>query len=621
MNTTDLRAVPFTHARVAGDFWGPRIETNRRVTIPFAFGKCRETPRVENFANAGRALRGEPHGPFVGIRFDDSDVYKVIEGAAYSLATHPDAELDASLDELIATIAAAQEPDGYLFTCRTIDPDNLPRDVKPERWSFLRHSHELYNLGHLYEAAAAHFRATGKRSLLNVAIKSAELVLKEFNEKARRDPPGHEEIELGLAKLFGVTGDRRYLDAADFFLACRGRHEGRESYGSYSQDHAPAAEQSEAVGHAVRAGYLYAGMADVAALAGKPDYLAAVTRIFGDIVSTKLALTGGIGARHEGEAFGDPFELPNAESYNETCAAISLVYVAHRLFLATGMPGALDVLERTLYNGLLSGVSLDGDKFFYVNPLAADGEMKFNAGSFGRQEWFGTSCCPGNLARFLPSLAGYAYAADAEGIYVNLYAEGGATVEVGGVNVEVEQRTRYPWDGAVRLTVSPDAPAEFEVRLRIPGWATGRPVPSDLYRFSDEVSEPWALSVNGEPQSPAVEEGYAILRRGWKAGDTIDLALPMPVRRVVADDRVEADRGRVALQRGPLVYCFEGVDHPGKKLEDLRLPDDLDLAPQHRPDLLGGVMILTGGGLRAVPYYAWNHRGAGEMAVWLRRAE
>jgi DUF1680 family protein len=489
----------------------------------------------------------------------------------------------------------------------------------------------------MYEAAVAHFQATGKRTFLDVAIRNADLVAEVFGPGRLMNPPGHQEIEIGLVKLYRVTGDRKYLDLAQFFLDQRGNAEGHALYGLYNQDHLPVTEQTEAVGHAVRAGYMYAGMADVAALTGRTDYVDAIGRLWENVVGRRMYLTGGIGSRRQGEAFGDDYELPNRTAYTETCAAIANAMWNHRLFLLHGDAKYADVLERVLYNGFLAGISLEGNTFFYPNPLEADGVTAFNHGSVLRQPWFGCSCCPSNVVRFLPSLLGYAYARRGEDLYVNLYAAGAAETEVAGTPVRVAQDTRYPWDGAVRLTVTPETPANFALRLRIPGWAQGRPVPGELYTYLDAAAEPFALAVNGEAVDPAMERGYAVLRREWKAGDTVELRLPMPVRRVLCHEAVEDNRGMVALERGPVVYCAEGVDNAGQVF-NLVLDDTAALKPEHRADLLGGVTVLRGtaravrradeGGLEAadhpftaVPYHAWAHRGAGPMAVWLARSD
>ena len=634
VNDYPIQPVPFTRVKVDAGFWGPRVETNRRVTVNTCLQRCGESGRLANFAKAG----GRLEGGFEGIYFNDSDVFKVIEGAAYTLAGAPDPKLEAALDAIIADIALAQEDDGYLYTARTINDPKYDFPGKPARWSHLRGGHELYNVGHMYEAAVAHFQATGKRTLLDIAIKNADLIAKTFGPGPDQlhDVPGHEEIEIGLVKLYRATGEQRYLDLAKYFLDQRGNQTSRgELYGEYWQDHLPVTEQAEAVGHAVRAGYLYSGMADVAALTGDAAYRAALDRLWDDVVSHKLYLTGGIGARRQGEAFGDAYELPNRSAYAETCAAIANALWNHRMFLLTGDGQYIDVLERVIYNGFLSGVSLAGDTFFYPNPLEHDGDSKFNMGASGRSPWFNCSCCPVNVVRFVPSIAGLAYAVRDDVAYVNLYFNGTAKLQVDGQSLDIQQRTQYPWDGSIRLELQLEQPTEFGLRLRIPGWARGKPVPSDLYRYADAESTPIELTVNNAPVGIEVHDGYAVLRREWQPGDRVELHLPLPIRRVLCHHQVAANRGRVALERGPLVYCVEGADHDGRAL-NLVLPDDAGLSSTHRADLLGGVTVIQGEALAvtgfdrgypvmqprpltAIPYYAWCHRGPGEMAVWLPR--
>jgi DUF1680 family protein len=624
-----ITALPFTAVRIDDAFWSPRIETNRRVTVPYDFQKCEETGRIANFAKAA----GQQPGAHEGIFFNDSDVFKVIEGAAYALMLHPDPDLDAYLDRLIALIAAAQEEDGYLYTARTIaernnTPDALHADREGlARWSNLRINHELYNVGHLYEAAAAHYQATGKRALLDVARKNADLIDRVFGPGKRRDVPGHQEIELGLVKLYLVTGEARYLALAKFFLDERGQADGHALYGAYAQDHRPVVAQEEAVGHAVRAGYMYAGMADVAALTGAQPYIDAIDTIWQDVVARKLYLTGGIGARHEGEAFGDAYELPNHTAYNETCAAIANIYWNQRLFQLHGHAKYIDVLERSLYNGFLAGVDFGGDRFFYVNPLAFDGEHRFNRDdSRERMPWFNCSCCPTNVVRLFPALGGYIYAQQDDRLYVNLFIASQTSLTLGGAQVTVAQKTDYPWSGAVHIQVDPDQPARFALGVRVPGWAQGMPVPSDLYHYVDgqEQDEAVRLTVNGETAPLHLQHGYAWIERAWQAGDMVELHLPMPVRRVESHAAVAENRGKVAVERGPLVYCLEGIDNDGHVL-DRTLPGDASFSVDWQPDLLHGVQVLRarsdGDELHFVPYYAWGHRGVGEMVVWVERAE
>jgi len=620
-----ITPLPFTVVQIDDSFWSPRIETNRRVTVPYDFQKCEETGRIANFAVAA----GRQAGAHEGIFFNDSDVFKVIEGAAYALMLHPDAELDAYLDQLIELIAAAQEEDGYLYTARTIAERNgTPEALKADRegltrWSNLRVNHEFYNVGHLYEAAAAHCQATGKRTLLDVALKNADLIDRVFGPGKRRDVPGHQEIELGLVKLYLITGEQRYLDLAKFFLDERGQPDGHTLYGAYAQDHLPVVAQAEAVGHAVRAGYMYAGMADVAALTGEQRYIAAIDAIWQDVVARKLYLTGGIGARHEGEAFGDAFELPNHTAYNETCAAIANIYWNQRLFQLHGHARYMDVLERSLYNGFLSGVDFGGDRFFYVNPLAFDGDYRFNRDdSRERMPWFNCSCCPTNVVRLFPALGGYLYAQAGSRFYVNLFVSSQTTFRVEETPVTLTQATNYPWSGAVQLTVDPAQAQHFALGVRIPGWAQGEPVPSDLYSYLDTPAGELRLTVNGAQIPLLIQDGYAWIERVWVPGDVVDLLLPMSVRRVESHAAVTENRGKVAIERGPLVYCLEGIDNDGHAL-DRALADTASLRVDWQPDLLHGVNTVcaqyAAGDLIFVPYYAWGHRGLGEMTVWMTR--
>ncbi len=622
-----LSPVLFTEVKLVDEFWAPRIETNRAVTIPFAFKQCETTGRIANFEIAA----GLKEGSFcTKYPFDDSDVFKVIEGASYALMTHPDPGLEKYVDELIAKIAAAQEDDGYLYTARTIDPAHPPVDwVGKERWSNLYMSHELYNLGHLYEAAVAHYRATGKKNLLNVALKSADLILNVFGPGKRHDVPGHQEIEIGLVKLYRLTGKKKYLELANFFLAERGNAKERKLYGEYSQDHKPVSQQAEAVGHAVRATYMYSGMADVAALTGDRAYLEALDKLWENIVFKKMYITGGIGAAGGIEGFGPDYELPNASAYCETCASIGFVLWNHRMFLLTGESKHIDILERTLYNALLSGIGLSGDLFFYPNPLASFGQHR-------RSPWFNCACCPSNVTRFIPQVPGFMYATRDDALYVNLYAAGNASMNFRGQKIRVEQETRYPWEGKVMVSFALERPAEFSLLLRIPGWALGKPVPGDLYRYLDEEKSPIALRANGQEIELEISQGYAVVRRAWKSGDVVELDVPMPVRRVVAHQAVKSDEGRVALERGPLVYCAEWPDNNGLA-SNLVLPDEATLESEKRDGLLNGVFVVKGGAaalregrmagsvesisreFTAIPYYAWAHRGEGEMAVWLAR--
>jgi DUF1680 family protein len=631
-----VKPVPFTAVHVNDGFWAPRIEVNRTVTIPAAFAQDEKTGRLDNFIRAAKALRKEAFEDHKapGYPFDDTDIYKVIEGASYSLSVHPDPQLDKYIDGLIEHVAAAQEPDGYLYTARTIDPLNPHRWSGTQRWVLEGvNSHELYDLGHLYEAAVAHYQATGKRTLLDIALKTADLLDKTFGPGKQSIWPGHQIVEMGLAKLYRSTGDARYLNLARFMLDERGPDSKEEGAGApYTQAHKKVVDQTEAVGHAVRATYMYSGMADVGALAGDMRYVNAIDKIWEDVAGKKLYITGGIGARATGEAFGAAYELPNMTAYNETCAAVGNDYWNHRLFLLHADAKYIDVMERTLYNGLISGVSLKGDTFFYPNRLEDNGRDE-------RSPWFGVACCPGNITRFMASVPGYVYAQRDDNLWVNLFMGSSADVKMdNGRTVKMTQVTRYPWDGDVKMTVSPDQAAALTIHVRIPGWARNEPVPSDLYRYTDKSNEQAVVKVNGKAVPMQLDKGYVSIARTWKAGDSIELSLPMPVRRVVANQQVEADRGRVALQRGPIVFAAEGADNPNGQVRNLMLADSQRLVAEYKPDMLKGVTVIktravalaydasgkltkSEEAITAIPYYSWANRGKNQMIVWFPTSE
>lgn len=615
-----IQEVPFTQVHIEDQFWSPRIETNRTVSIPSAFKECEKNGRFDNFALAAGMIKGEHQGDF---SFDDTDPYKVIEGASYSLAVKYDPKLDHYLDSVITIIAAAQEPDGYLTTCVTNKCTRLSGWWGSSRWEKIN-SHELYNSGHLYEAAVAHYRATGKRTLLDVAIKNADLVCQVFgpNEGQKHVPSGHPIIEMALAKLYKVTGDEKYLNMAKYFVEETGRGTDGHRLNAYSQDHKPILQQDEIVGHAVRAGYLYSGVADVAALTHDTAYFHALTRLWENLVSKKLFITGGMGSRPQGEGFGPNYELNNHTNYCETCASIANVYWNYRMFLATGEAKYMDVLERALYNGVISGVSLSGDKFFYDNPLESMGEHE-------RQRWFGCACCPGNVTRFMASVSNYVYATQGNDIYVNLYIQGKSEMKTADNQVQLVQTTGYPWEGKVSIQVKPEKESEFAIRLRIPGWLQSTPVASDLYAYT-APAEKYTLKVNGSTVKPAEGDGYATIVRTWKPDDVIELELPMEVRRVKANDQVEDDRGMLAMERGPIVYCLEGIDQPDSVVFNKFIPADAKIDVTFDANLLKGVMVLSGTAkevakdgsikdvpFKAVPYSTWNNRGAGQMEVWV----
>jgi len=624
-----IKPVSFTQVHVDDVFWAPKMETNRTVTVPFALDKNEETGRVDNFRKAGGLMKGA----FQGKRYNDSDVFKVMEAASYTLMLHSDNGLKKRLDNLIFIIGKAQEADGYIYTNRTIDPLHPAPGAGKERWSNLRVSHEFYNVGHMYEAAAAHYLATGERSFLDIAVKNADLLVRTFGPGKKRAFPGHQEIEIGLSKLYRATGNRAYLELAKFFLDERGHYFQGERHAvddpfavydgdEYMQNHKPALEQDQAVGHAVRAMYMYAGMADVAALGGYPEYVKAIDRLWDDVVGRKMYVTGGVGSRSGTEGFGDPYELPNRTAYTETCASVGNALWQQRLFLLHGESKYADVLERVMYNGLISGVSLDGMAFFYQNPLEFNGKTKLYQGQVVRAPWFEVSCCPPNICRFLPSVPGYVYAVKEDTLFVNLFIGGRADVEIDGVTASLKQETRYPWDGAVKIAVDPERQKIFTLAVRIPGWARNEPVPSDLYRFADTSAAVPSLKVNGRAADIELKKGYALIRRAWSKGDTVELDLPMPVRRVIAHPSVQADAGRMALQRGPLVYCAEGIDNGGTAIS-LVIPEKAAFAPEFRADLLKGVVVLKGKAagrdVTLIPYYAWANRGPGEMQVWFKQ--
>lgn len=615
--------VPFTSVKVSDSFWGQRLKASREVTIPLAFSKCEETGRYRNFELAAHP---SDTTKVTGYSFDDTDVYKTIEGASYSLQTYPDKQLAHYMDSVLDIVAAAQEPDGYLYTARTMNPKHPHEWAGSKRWEKVEElSHEFYNLGHMVEGAIAHYQATGSRKFLDIAIRYADCVCREIGDGEGQvvRVPGHQIAEMALAKLYLVTGDQKYLDQAKFFLDKRGYTSRKDEY---SQAHKPVIEQDEAVGHAVRAAYMYAGMADVAALTGDTSYVHAIDRIWDNIVSKKLYITGGIGATNQGEAFGKNYELPNMSAYCETCAAIGNVYVNYRLFLLHGDAKYYDVLERTLYNGLISGVSLDGGGFFYPNPLESMGQHQ-------RQPWFGCACCPSNICRFIPSLPGYVYAVKDTQVYVNLFMGNEAELKVGGKKVILHQETCYPWDGHVTLTVDKNAAGMFAMKIRIPGWVRNQVVPSDLYTYSDGKRPGYSVKVNGEAVTSALEQGYFTIERKWKKGDRVELQLDMEVRTVKANGKVEADRGRMAVERGPIVYCAEWPDNSFNVLS-LLMNQHPQFEVVERPDLLYGLnqiktpvqtleydeqgrLVVKDQELTLIPYYAWAHRGPGNMAVWL----
>jgi len=623
-----IQPVPFTAVKLDDHFWLPRIETNRVVTIPASFARCENTGRVKNFEMA--AVR---KGKFcTKYPFDDTDIYKTIEGASYSLAVHPDPALAAYVDSLIAIIGRAQEPDGYLYTARTID------SLHPHPWSGMDRwvkenelSHELYNSGHLFEAASAHYLATGQRNFLDIALKNADLLVRTFGSDKRHVAPGHEIVEMGLVRLYRITGKKEYLDLAKFFIDERGHRAYDKNStdewknGMYWQDDEPVVDQNEAEGHAVRAMYLYSGIADVAALTGDTVYIHAIDRIWNNMVSKKIYVQGGIGAVGDGERFGADNELPNATAYNETCASIGEVFWNQRMFLLHGDAKYIDLLEKVLYNGLISGVGLDGKSFFYTNAMQVVKDSAYPDLEKTRSGWFECSCCPTNMVRLLPSLPGYIYAEQGSNLYVNLFISGSAEIKLKDHPVRLTQVNHYPWSGDLTVVIDPASPTDFSLRVRIPGWCRSEAIPSDLYSFEHISATKPAIRVNGRVVDYRMEKGYAVIGRTWKKGDRVELTLPMPVREVIANDSLRDDRGKVALQRGPIMYSAEWKDNGGA-VSDFVFPAHVAFRPVFEKGLLNGVVVLKGevkrkeGGapaeLTAIPYYSWANRGPGEMRIW-----
>jgi len=623
-NDYPIQPVAFTHVQVMDNFWAPKINVNAGVTIPYTLEQCRKTGRIDNFLRAAGKL---PADTMTAFPFDDTDLYKIIEGASYSLQAKRNPALENYLDTLIADIAAAQEPDGYLYTFRTMKASKPHEWIGDRRWVNEEDlSHELYNAGHLYESAVAHFQATGKRNLLNIAIKNADLLVKTFGRGKEEKFPGHEIVETGLTKLYRVTGKHEYLDLAKYFLDLRGEpgHMNQE----YSQSQRKVIDQHEAVGHAVRAAYMYTGMADVAALTGDKQYLSAIDDIWNDVVDKKIYITGGIGATNNGEAFGSPFDLPNMSAYAETCAAIANVYWNNRMFLLHGDSKYIDVLERILYNGLLSGVSLSGDRFFYPNPLASLGQHQ-------RSAWFSCACCISNMTRFLPSMPGYVYAQNKNDLYVNLFVGSTSSITLPTGKISIIQRTDYPWSGKDDIIIDPVKKMQFALHIRIPGWAVNDPLPGGLYKDASNSSTSIRILLNDKIVKYQMIKGYAVINRVWSKGDKLSLDLPMEVKKVMASDNVQADKNRFALQLGPVVYCLESPDNKDSTVMNIVVGKEAAVQTSYKPDLLNGVMTLVMNGestkrtansdeiiksaqtVTAIPYYSWANRGPGEMEVWI----
>lgn len=635
-----LKSIPFYEVELNDHFWASRIKIHREVTIPHVLKKCKSARHINNFELAGGL---KERGKTSKFPFDDSDFYKIMEGIGNVLYIHKDPKLEEISDDFIDKIGAAQEEDGYLYTHRTINSGQLHYWAGKERWELVTiFSHELYNVGHLYESAAAYYLATGKRKLLDIAIKNANLVNKVFGSGKNESPPGHQEIELGLIKLYQITDNEAYLNLAKFFLDIRGdkNREGREEYEEksigklpwkgedrfkYNQTHARVIEQEEATGHAVRALYMYAAMVDIGVFKSNNLYLKAIDKLWDDVYSKKMYITGGLGNEPTGEAFGAAYVLPNVDAYTETCAAIASVFWNHRLFLHKGNSKYYDILERTLYNGLLSGYSLDGRKFFYTNPLYSDGEHR-------RKLWYSCACCPSNITRFIPTVSGYIYALRENTLYINLFISSKATFSLGENSVTITQETEYPWKENISCVINTQKKINFNLALRIPGWARNKPVPSDLYQYKENISNNLVIKVNENEVNFNNENGYAILSRIWEDGDKIELTIPMPIRRVISNEKVKNNNNKVAIERGPLVYCLESEDNDIPDFKNIKLNDNTILTSEYIPNLLNGIVVIKGkinylddknqvkeNDFVAIPYYAWAHRGSGEMTVWFGR--
>ena len=604
-----LRPLPLLAVRLHDQFWEPRRQINRTVSLPTQYTHCEETGRFANFRRAAGLIGGEYHG----LIFNDSDVYKWLEAATWTLATEDDPELRSRVDQVAALVAAAQDENGYLDTYFT-------GERASERWIDLKWAHELYCAGHLMQAAVAHYRATGNRGLLDVAVRLADHIADTFGPDARPGACGHPEVEMALVELARETGDKRYLHRAQFFVDQRGQQPPVISGQEYAQDHAPFLQQREVVGHAVRALYLYSGAADIYAETGEPALWQTLEALWTDLQQHKIYITGGVGSRHDWEAVGEDYELPNRRAYAETCAAIANVMWNWRMLLISGEARFADAMETALYNGMLSGISLSGDSYFYQNPLADRGKHR-------RQDWFLCPCCPSNLSRMLASLPGYCYSTSAEGLWVHLFAASTATVDLEhGSAVTISQETRYPWDGSVHFELRLPERSTFALFLRIPGWCHDA-----------------TIRINGEAWSDVVEaRTYAQVHRCWRSGDIVDLHLPMPVRVMASHPFVLDNHDRVAITRGPLVYCVEQADHPGVDVWDIQVPADAAWRVEFEPDLLNGVAVLRTTALTptsrpdalylpagetsspcrtipltAIPYYAWANRDPGPMQVWL----
>ena len=583
-----IKQIDFSHVKINDNFWSPRLSKHVSATLPVCIDQIEnQTGRIRNFENAAK---GE--GEHSGIFFDDSDVYKALEGMAYSLINNPDPELEKKADEWIDKFAAAQQPDGYINTFYTLTGLD-------KRWTNMD-KHEMYCAGHMIEAGVAYYQATGKRKLLDVCIRMTDHMMSQFGPGKRHWVPGHEEIELALVKLYQTTQEQKYLDFAYWLLEERGHGHGTMGDEGkwnpvYYQDIVPVRQLTDISGHAVRCMYLYCGMADVAALKNDTGYIAAMDRLWDDVVHRNMYITGGIGSSHDNEGFTEDYDLPNLDAYCETCASVGMVLWNQRMNQLTGDSKYIDVLERSLYNGALAGISLGGDRFFYVNPLESKGDHH-------RQEWYGCACCPSQLSRFLPSIGNYIYASSDDALWVNLYIGNTGQIRIGETDILLTQETDYPWDGSVKLTISTSQPLEKEIRLRIPDWC-----------------KTYDLSINGKRINVPKEKGYAVIK-DWKSQDVIALDMDMPVEIVAADPHVKENFGKRAIQRGPLVYCMEEIDNP-VYFDQIQLSPSTTFQTAFASDILNGIKtIKTNGRAQSatfIPYYAWDNRKAGKMRVWI----
>ena len=615
--------VSFSEVAITDDFWKPKMKMVATATLDACVNYTQDkTGRIRNFEKAA-ARKGKHEG----IYYDDSDVYKALEAIAYSLKNNPDPELEKTADEWIDKIAAAQLPDGYLNTYYILT------DIS-KRWTDME-KHEDYCAGHLIEAAIAYYNTTGKDKLLKTAIRFANHIDSNFRLQNKPWVSGHQEIELALMKLYHQTHDKRYLALSDWFLEQRGKGYGKGviwdqwNDPNYCQDSIPVKDQRKITGHAVRAMYLYTGAADVAAVTNDEGYITAMDAVWNDVISHHMYITGGIGAQGTNEGFGKPYDLPNETAYCETCASVGMVFWNQRMNMLSGHAKYIDVLERSLYNGALDGVSLSGDRFFYGNPLASKGDKS-------RREWFGTACCPSNIARLVSSLGNYIYGTSANAVWINLFVGSNTSVSLGKNKVNLSLETGYPWKGNVQLNVSPSRPQKFDVKIRIPGWLN-EPVPGNLYHYSSNTGSNPVISVNGEKVYYSEVNGYAVINRTWKKGDVIEVEFPMEVKKVISNPGIKQNEDRLALQYGPLIYCVEGIDNAGVNA-GLVVPENTVFQTVFEPGLLGGIntirfeapvvtiaknaqaIITEKRKIKAIPYYTWNNRGAYDMQVWLPSA-